>query len=76
MYKTNIKLMNVDQAKAFVDVCVDYPFDIELVSGKYIVNAKSIMGVLSITLSNPMEVQIESDDVADFPDRIKEFIAE
>lgn len=73
MYKSNIKLTTVDRAKAFVDVCMQYPFDIELVSGKYVVNAKSIMGVLSVTLSSNMEVQAESDDVSDFPEKIKEF---
>lgn len=53
-------------------------FDVDIASGRYIIDAKSLMGVLSLDLSKPIEVRIAADgaDVEDFLDDIKEYIVE
>ena len=46
-----IFLRNVSEIKRFVDIAKNFPFDVEILSGKYVVNAKSLMGVFSLDLS-------------------------
>ena len=48
MLEKTIVLKNFEAVKSFVDIANQKPYDIELVSGKYVVNAKSIMGVFSL----------------------------
>ena len=53
-----ILLSNVDDIRQFVDMVKDYNFDVDLVAGRYTVDAKSIMGIFGLDLSKPIEVQI------------------
>ena len=52
-----------------------YDFDIDLVSGRYAVDAKSIMGIFSLDLSKPIELDIHTDDADKFLKEIDRFIA-
>lgn len=54
MLEKTIMLKNFEDVKEFVDIANSKEYDIELMSGKYIVNAKSIMGVFSLDLTKPM----------------------
>lgn len=58
-----IFLKTLDDVKAFVNIAMSKEYDIEMLGGKYIVNAKSIMGVLSLDLTQPliMVANVESD---------------
>ena len=49
-------LNDIDHVKKFVEESMLQDFDIELASGKYIVNAKSIMGIFSLDLTKPVKV--------------------
>ena len=49
-----IFLKTLDDVKAFVNIAMSKEYDIEMLGGKYIVNAKSIMGVLSLDLTQPL----------------------
>ena len=51
MLEKTIMLKDFEAVKKFVDIANQKPYDIELLSGKYIVNAKSIMGVFSLDLT-------------------------
>ena len=64
MIEKKIFLKTLEDVKNFVDVAISKPYDIELLSGKYIVNAKSIMGVFSLDLTLPltMVANIAEDD--------------
>ncbi len=64
MYKTTIILHTLEQAKQFVHICGAQEFNIELAAGNTVVHAKSIIGVLSMDLSTPMEVSVEKGDPA------------
>lgn len=53
-----IILDNVDKVKAFVVTVSKYPGDATLTSGRYVVDAKSIMGIFSLDLSKPIDLNI------------------
>lgn len=59
-----IQLTQVSQVRDFVNLTVKYPFDIDLVSGRDTVDAKSLLGIYSLDLSTPLKVVIYSDDTA------------
>ena len=50
------------------------PYDIELLSGKYIVNAKSIMGVFSLDLTQPLTMVANTDSDTEIEAEVKQFI--
>lgn len=58
----NVKLNKIVSIKDFIKMTSGFESNIDVVSGKYIVDAKSIMGLFSLDLSNPVEVIIHSDD--------------
>ena len=66
MKSVNIRLtMMTDHVRNFVSLVNRYPFDMDLRSGRYVVDAKSILGIFSIDLSRPIRMDIYSDDCAD-----------
>ena len=62
MQAVTISLTQVDQVKQFVNLVGQFPFDVDVVSGRYTVNAKSMLGIYSLDLSKPIQVLIYSDD--------------
>ena len=59
--------------KEFVKIVQDYPYEIDLKSDKYVVDAKSILGIFSLDLSKPLVVEILADDCQDLIDELKKF---
>ena len=57
--------MMTDNVKNFVRLVNRYPYDMDLRSGRYVVDAKSILGIFSIDLSRPITMTIYSDDCDD-----------
>lgn len=62
MKKVFITLSSIDDVKVFVNEINMLPCDADLVSGRYTVDAKSIMGIFSLDLSKPIELGIHCDD--------------
>ena len=61
MEKSNtfeVLLSSINDVKRFVNAACEQPFDIDIVSGRYIIDAKSIMGLFSIDLSKPIKVAV------------------
>lgn len=58
--RTKVNLNNIESAKKFVEICNYYQSDINVYSGRYIIDGKSILGILSLNLLNPVEVEIVS----------------
>lgn len=52
-----IKLNSVDKVKSFVNKVSKFDEDIDLVSGRYVVDAKSLLGIFSLDLSKPIELE-------------------
>ena len=61
MTKLQIRMRQVDQVKEFVDLLSKYPYEMDLVSGRYTIDAKSLLGIYSLDLSNPLTLVIYSD---------------
>ncbi|MBR5239385.1 MAG: HPr family phosphocarrier protein [Clostridia bacterium] len=57
-----IQLNSINDVKIFVNTVNKYSFDIDLISGRYIVDAKSIMGIFSLDLAKPITVEIHADN--------------
>ena len=69
-----IKLSLADNVKKFVNIVSKYPYEIDLRSGRHIVDAKSILGIFSLDLSKPITVEVYADDCDDLLDEIREFV--
>lgn len=72
----HIMLKSINDVKDFVNIVNRYDFDVDLTSGRYIVDAKSIMGIFSLDLSKPIKVEAHDDNVDDFMKDVKPFIVE
>jgi phosphocarrier protein HPr len=72
----NILLKSINDVKDFVNIVNKYDFDVDLTSGRYIVDAKSIMGIFSLDLSKPIKVEIRDDNATVFINEIKNFIVD
>lgn len=59
MTKTTVNLQAINDVKEFVNIVMKYDFDIDLVSGRYAVDAKSIMGIFSLDLLDPITLQTD-----------------
>ena len=56
-----ISLNSIDKVKSFVNDISKFNFDFDLVSGRYVIDAKSIMGIFSLDLSKPIELNIHAE---------------
>ena len=66
MMKTvQISLNSIDKVKAFVKEITKYDNDFDLVSGRYVIDAKSIMGIFSLDLSKPIDLNIHAEGELD-----------
>jgi hypothetical protein len=62
MVSFNIMLNSIADVKDFVNAMSKSVYDIDLVSGRYIVDAKSIMGIFSLDLTKPITVNVHCDE--------------
>ncbi len=75
MKSIKISLEMAQRVKEFVNITQDYSYEILLKSGKYVVDAKSILGIFSLDLSAPIVVEIYSNDCDDLLAKLKKFEA-
>ena len=64
MKTAKISLNSIDKVKSFVNEITKYDYDFDLVSGRYVIDAKSIMGIFSLDLSKPIDLNIHADGAA------------
>jgi phosphotransferase system HPr-like phosphotransfer protein len=74
MRKFTVHLKSINDVKEFVRIVNDFPYDVDLASGRYIVDAKSIMGIFSLDLAKPIDVEIHENNSEDLEQRLKPFI--
>ena len=72
----NLSLNCINDVKEFVNIVTKYDFDIDLTSGRYVVDAKSIMGIFSLDLSKPIKAEVHSDDCDRFLEDVKKFMVD
>ena len=64
MKTLKISLNSIDKVKAFVNEISKFVCDFDLVSGRYVIDAKSIMGIFSLDLSKPINLNIHAEGAA------------
>lgn len=61
MKTVQISLNSIDKVKSFVNAITQYEYDFDLISGRYVIDAKSIMGIFSLDLSKPIDLNIHAE---------------
>ena len=62
MKTCKVSLNSIEKVKKFVNTVSKYDTEFDLVSGRYVIDAKSIMGIFSLDLSKPIELRILEDE--------------
>ncbi|HHX55940.1 MAG TPA: HPr family phosphocarrier protein [Clostridiales bacterium] len=77
MKTVKISLNSIDKVKSFVNDVTKFDTDLDLVSGRYVIDAKSIMGIFSLDLSKPIDLNIhDSEDSKEVIEILKPYIVE
>ena len=74
MKELKVKSSTINDVKEFVSTVMLFGYDIDLISGRYAIDAKSIMGIFSIDLSKELKLVAHSDDTAELEEAIAKFI--
>ncbi|MCI9187251.1 MAG: HPr family phosphocarrier protein [Oscillospiraceae bacterium] len=74
MEAVTISLTQVNQVQKFVNVVSKVPYDVDMVSGRYTINAKSLLGIYSLDLNRPLQVVMYSDDCEALKKELEEFM--
>lgn len=74
MKEFTVKITTIDDVKKFVSTVMKFDYEIDLVSGRYAIDAKSIMGIFSIDLSKDLKLVAHTDDTAELESALAEFI--
>jgi len=74
MTSVEIKLTSIQDIRTFVDKVTKHGMDIDLSSGRYVVDAKSIMGIFSLDLMNPITLTAHGEDCDALMADISEYI--
>jgi len=60
-----ISLNSIGKVKSFVNAITQFDYDFDLISGRYVIDAKSIMGIFSLDLSKPIDLAVHTDENLD-----------
>ena len=74
MKNYKIRLKTIDDVRNFVNAVASVECDVDLASGRYVVDAKSIMGIFSLDLLNPIRMTVHSDDCEEFLARVEKYV--
>lgn len=72
-----IELDTIDGVKQLNAIALSYEEDIDIIKGRYVIDAKSILGIFSLDISKPVKIKIHSDDISvldKFYQDIKDFV--
>ncbi len=76
MKTVNIRLSSIEAVRDFVEIVRKYDSEVDLSSGRYVVDAKSIMGIFSLDLLSPITLTAYSDDCDKLFEELKDYIVE
>ncbi|MBD5081728.1 MAG: HPr family phosphocarrier protein [Ruminococcaceae bacterium] len=74
MVECKVKINTINDVKKFVNAVSLYEFDVDLISGRYAIDAKSIMGIFSIDLSKELIMKAHTDDESKIKADLAEYI--
>lgn len=73
MKEIDIRLSLAENVKSFVNVVSSFDYEMDLQSGRHVVDAKSILGIFSLDLSKPVKLIVHDDDCQPLLDAVKPF---
>ena len=73
MKTVKISLNSIDKVKSFVNDLTKFDTDFDLISGRYVIDAKSIMGIFSLDLAKPIKLVICDPACENLTEQLKEF---
>ena len=76
MKTVKISLNSIEKVKSFVNTISQFDSDFDLISGRYVIDAKSIMGIFSLDLSSPIDLTIHDDNDTEILEALKPYIIE
>ena len=77
MKTIRVCLDSIDKVKGFVNDISRFNTDFDLISGRYVIDAKSIMGIFSLDLSKPIELTIhESDEIDEILKALQPYVVD
>ena len=76
MVKLTVKIVSMQDADKFNKICSKFNCDMDLQSGKYYVDAKSILGIFSLDLSRPLILNADTEDEQLVKESFADFIGE
>lgn len=78
MYDFKITLSSINEVKNFVNAACMQMCDIDIISGRYVIDAKSIMGIFSIDLTKPVTVSVKGseEEYKAFREAVKDIVVE
>lgn len=76
MKSYKVMLSSIVDVKNFVNIVNQFDFDVDLVSGRYVVDAKSIMGIFSLELSKPITMRVYSEETQAVEKELKGFLVD
>ena len=77
MKTVQISLNSIGKVKSFVNAISQFEYDFDLISGRYVIDAKSIMGIFSLDLSKSIDLAIHTDEnLDDIMDVLKPYLVE
>ena len=79
MKNVKIRLSSIQDVRNFVDIVTKHNIDVDLSSGRYVVDAKSIMGIFSLDLLSPITLSAQTENEAEAAAllaALKDFIVE
>lgn len=74
MKTANIRINTIEDVKNFVTTVTKCNYEVDIVSGRYAIDAKSIMGIFSLDLSKPLELRVHSYDCDELMAELDKYI--
>jgi phosphocarrier protein HPr len=71
-----VHLKSINAVKEFVSIVNDFKYDVDLISGRYIVDAKSIMGIFSLDLAKPILVEVHDGNIEELQIKLSAYIVD
>ena len=74
MKTATIRINTINDVKNFVTIVTKCSYDVDIVSGRYAIDAKSIMGIFSLDLSKELELRVHSDNCDELMEELDSYI--
>lgn len=74
MTDRKINLRDIESVKEFVAITNAYDYDIDVISGRYTVDAKSVLGIFSLNLKHPVEMRVHDNNCPELLRAMDKFI--